>query len=238
MRCRKCEMIVPDKDRFCDFCGTDLRPERTLQADNPYYEYKRQQFTKRREVQRQEETKALDERGKTKKVEATRRRMTKKLPRQAEMAARRAKTKPLPSGRVGAAVAGATRGRGLRALPDFARVAIGALCGLVVVSIVILYGWKYSVGYASPHQLVLDFDRAVREGLYGKANALASGTLPGELMEPISRASLSETYYRHVLRVDESTRRIEYDAFMIDLCRSLGKWKLIVAKKSGGAAGT
>ncbi len=213
MRCPSCGMTMPDKERFCEYCGTDLHPERTQQADNPYQKYKQRQAKRQKQGIRERETAPVKERRAS-----------------AQPATRRARTKLLPARSVGAAVAAATTAA-QRFLPRGRSAAVAGVLGFVTVAITVSYLWQYGVGYASPHQLVLDFDAAVRAGRYNEANNLASGTMPANLMVSVARASLSETYPYHVERVSDSTRRIEYEDFVAILRRSMGKWTLTLKEK-------
>lgn len=231
MKCPKCGIVIPDKDRVCEMCGADLHPERTLQSDNPYHQFKRQQAAKMKQEERERETRMLDERREATKIPPLRRSQTKAIPRRGrppQRTTRRAQTKQLPGRSVGAAIAEATTTRGF--LPSGRRLLGAVLCGVLVIFLATTYTWNYAVGYPSLHQLVLDFDGAVRTGAFDKARALSSGTLSGGLMEAISRASVSETYPFHVQRPDDSTRKIVYEEFTIDLRRSLGKWTLSITK--------
>ena len=220
MKCPNCGVVMPDRERFCEFCGTDLYPERTYQGDNPYQMHKRRQAQEGKE-RRQAPRKKEEER----RPSAQGRRRVPEAP-----VTRRSKTKMLPPRSIGGAVRAAVKPKVRYRVPDAARAPLVILCGLVSLLIVVVYLWKYTVGYTSPHQLVLDFDGAVRAGQHRRAKALSSGTMPDELMDIISGANLVETYPRHLLRLDKSTRRIEYDEFIIDIERSVGKWTLTVRR--------
>ena len=223
MKCPQCGIVVPDKDRFCELCGTDLHPERTYQANNPYQQYKQRQAGQRKEEERRRRTEMVTRRQGTETLGAD---------EPAEEPARRAPTKKIPPRKIGKAVRAAAKPTAGRRVPDWMRRPLMASCGVLAALIMSVYTWNYGVGYSSPHQLVLDFDVAIRGGEYKRANALAEGSLAGELMLVVSRASLAETYMYHVARPDESTRQIEYDDFTINLRRSMGKWTLTVRKKS------
>ena len=231
MKCSKCGMIAPDTDRFCEFCGTDLHPRRAYGASDRYHRYKRLQTAeKRAEEQRRLEEKGQKERKPPPKA-AGKPAAGRESPQR-----RRSATKKIPARSVGKAVQKATVSKALRRLSGPVRAALVGLCGLVVVVLATTYTWNYAVGYSSPHQLVMDFDRTVRAGEYKSANSLASGSLRVELMDVISKAHLTETYPYHTIRLDDGTKTIEYDEFLIDLECSMGKWTLTVRK--GPAAGS
>ena len=221
MKCPNCGIVMPDRERFCEYCGTDLYPERATQVDNPYQMYKRREVERR--TKRQEPTQRKKE--EEPQPPAQGRRRASELPR-----VRHARTKELPPRGGGRAVRAAARPEVRRRVPDAARAPLALLCGLVTLLIVVVYVWKYTMGYASPHQLMLDFDGAIRAGAYRRARSLSSGTMPDDLIETISRANLVETYPHHLLRMDKSTRRIVYDEFIIELQRSASKWRLTVRK--------
>ncbi len=214
---------------FCEFCGTDLHPKRKYGASDRYHRYKRVQTAEKRA----EERRRLEENGQKER---------KPPPKAAgEPAAgggprpkRRRATKKIPVRSIGQAIQKATITTALRGLSGPVRAVLVGVCGLVVVVLATTYTYNYAVGYSSPHQLVMDFDRTIQAGEYKSANSLASGSLQVELMDVISKAHLTETYPYHTIRLDDGSKRIEYDEFLIDLECSMGKWTLSV--RQGTAA--